>query len=131
MCELAKKMKDAYDNHTPYELKDDEVHCPFFKHVNIKDIDTILTSVALCAQVSYRKENSEPETVKRIINMLLTAERLHASPFEHICTPMTAEEVAFGLQKGNLKGFKQLRHIVEELPPEYKSYDGIVDYFKK
>ena len=131
MCELAKKMKDAYDKHTPYELKDDEVHCPFFKHVNIKDIDTILTSVALCAQVSYRKENSEPETVKRIINMLLTAERLHASPFEHICKPMTAEELAFGLQKGNLKGFKQLRHIVEELPPEYKSYDGIVDYFKK
>ena len=113
MCELAKKMKDAYDKHTPYELKDDEVHCP------------------LCAQVSYRKENSEPDTVKRIINMLLTAERLHASPFEHICKPMTAEEVALGLQKGNLKGFKQLRHAVEALPPEYKSYDGIVDYFKK
>ena len=131
MCELAKKMKDAYDKHTPYELKDDEVHCPFFKPVNVKDIDTILTSVALCAQVSYRKENSEPETVKRIINMLLTAERLHASPFEHICTPMTAEEVALGLQKGNLKGFKQLRHAVEALPPEYKSYDGVVDYFKK
>ena len=130
MCELAKKMKDAYDKHTPCELKDDEVHCPFFKHVNIKDIDTILTSVALCAQVSYRKENSEPDTVKRIINMLLTAERLHASPFEHICKPMTAEEVAFGLQKGNLKGFKQFRHVVEELPPEYKSYNGIVDYFK-
>lgn len=131
MCELAKKMKEAYDKHTPYELKDDEVHCPFFKPVNVKDIDTILTSVALCAQVSYRKENSEPDTVKRIINMLLTAERLHASPFEHICKPMTAEEVAFGLQKGNLKGFKQLRHAVEELPPEYKSYDGVVDYFKK
>ena len=44
--------------------------------------------------------------------------------------PMTAEEVALGLQKGNLKGFKQLRHAVEALPPEYKSYDGIVDYFK-
>ena len=131
MCELAKKMKEAYDKHTPYELKDDEVHCPFFKPVNVKDIDTILTSVALCAQVSYRKENSEPDTVKRIINMLLTAERLHASPFEHICKPMTAEEVALGLQKGNLKGFKQFRHAVEALPPEYKSYDGIVDYFKK
>ena len=63
--------------------------------------------------------------------MLLTAERLHASPFEHICKPMTAEEVALGLQKGNLKGFKQLRHAVEALPPEYKSYDGVVDYFKK
>lgn len=122
-CELAKNMKLLLDVSIPQQLKDNEVHCPYFEHVTINDADKILTSVALCAQVSYRKENSEKETVKRIINMLLTSERLHASPFEHICKTGNPE-----IQIGNLKGYKQLRHFVEKLPAEYKSYEGIIKY---
>lgn len=127
MCELAKKMKEVYDKHTPYELKDDEVHCPYFNSVSVYDSKTILTSVALCAQVSYRKENSEPETVKRIINMLLTAERLHASPFEHVCRPIGEHSE----QLGNINGYRQLRHSVEHLSPSHKCYDGVLSFLNE
>lgn len=125
ICELAKKMKEIRDNSTPILLASNELHCPYNENVTFNDIAKILESVALCAQVSYRKENREPETVKRIVNMLLTSERLHASPFEHICWYDKT-----GKAKGNLKGFTQLRHIVESLPKENRNYEGIKEYFK-
>lgn len=120
-CELATKMKEAMDNSKPEQLCTNQVHCPFIDGVvTFYDLDSILESVALCAQVSYRRENREYETVKRIINMLLTAERLHASPFEHICWLDVK-----GNAKGNLPGFVQLRHVVESMPKENRNYDGM------
>ena len=126
-CELATKMKEALDSSTPVPLDFNDVHCPFIEGtVSFYDIDRIFESVALCAQVSYRRENREPETIKRIINMLLTAERLHASPFEHICWIDPTNSA-----KGNLQGFTQLRHIIESMPKENRSYDGVKNNWEK
>lgn len=108
---LAESMKRDYENSKPVKLITHKIHCPYFKNVSVYDMPTILTSVALCAQVSYRKENKDPETVRRIINRLMGCSRIHASPFEHVCMPNV-----FGfIPRGNLDGYVQLRHKVEDM----------------
>lgn len=123
--QLATMMRDERDESVPWELKENEVHCPFFEHVKVSDVKTVLKAVALCAQVSYRKEDGKEDTVRRIINQLLKGERIHASPFEHICIP------DFEYTAGNLNCFTQLRHCIERwkkygnLPDEPDYYDCI------
>lgn len=123
ICELATKMKECLDNHVPHVLTDTEVHCPFIKsgYTDSNNVKEILTSVALCAQVSYRKENTEEQVVARIINRLLSAKQIHASPFEHIAKPTLENHL------GNLTGYIQLRHKIEKLKhiPLELSYDSI------
>lgn len=123
--QLATMMRDEKDESVPWELKENEVHCPFFEHVKTSNIKDVLKAVALCAQVSYRKEDSKEDTVRRIVNQLLKGERIHASPFEHICIPDS------DYTAGNLTGFTQLRHCIERwkrygnLPEEPDYYDCI------
>lgn len=128
---LATSMQYNMNESTPHLLKNDEVHCPYFiDAVNKKDMDKILTSVALCAQVSYRKENTDEATVNRIVNRLINSDRIHASPFEHICI---ANTLGFP-QKGNLNGFVQLRHKIEEVKPkidEWSKFDPNINYCKE
>lgn len=132
MKKLAVKIRAAIEESTPYALKENQVHLPYIDSpVGLNATKTILKSVALCAQVSYRKEDSSEETVKRIINRLLSGDRIHASPFEHICIPDPEST------QGNLKGFTQLRHCVEQwkrfslLPDEPNYYECLVATGKK
>lgn len=123
ICELASKMKKALEEHIPNSLKSDEVHCPYFdKPVKDTDAKSMLESVALCAQVSYRREDRSEETVKRIVNNLIGHERIHASPFEHIAKYSCLQS------KGNLTGFAQLRHCIEYYKERYNiaTYDKLI-----
>lgn len=129
--ELAVKMRNAMNEHIPSVLGTNHIHCPYMLDpVDKGDIRTVLTSVALCAQVSYRREDSKEETVSRIINRLLKSNNVHASPFEHICMIRSA----IAEQKGNLNGFIQLRHIVEQFKKLNKAddyYIALVEYGDK
>ena len=106
--ELAVAIKEALDSSTPVEMTKDMAHTPYINdgHSDKKDVNAILGSAAACAQVSYRKLNTEPEALNRIITRLINGGRVHASPFEHVC-------VGGSNGLGNLRGFSQLRHGVE------------------
>lgn len=130
--ELAYQMRTEMDDSTPVVLKENQAHCPYTDYaVNSGNIAVILKSVALCAQVSYRKEDGTVETVKRVINKLLGSPNLHASPFEHICIPDSE------FTQGNLIGFTQLRHCIErwkkfgEKPEDINYYNYLVSLGKK
>lgn len=45
-------------------------------------------SASCCAQVSYRNTDNSLEKADTIFDRLVTADVLHASPFEHLATPM-------------------------------------------
>ena len=105
---LAEKMKAAYDSSRPELLKYGEWHTPYVSNTdkNAKDI-----SVACCAQVSYRKLNTDPEKCKEIFYKLINGGKIHASPFEHVCRPTNYMEGE--TDTGNIKGFHQYRYDVE------------------
>lgn len=129
--ELAADMKDAYMSHMPNILYPQDIHCPYFnKPVKRDNLADILISTALCAQVSYRRENVDPEVVERIINRLIATDRIHASPFEHVCAPNYVGEN----QRGNLTGFIQLRHKIEDIKPNIDAiikFNNTTDYYKE
>lgn len=108
--ELAQCMKDAMDASVPTALNTNMAHTPYINegHSFKEDIGSILGSAAACAQVSYRKLNTEPEALERIVTRLINNGHIHASPFEHVC-------VGGSNGLGNLTGFSQLRHGVEKL----------------
>lgn len=120
--ELAQRMKEAIDNSKPVELTPDMAHTPYMNggHSKIDDVDSILGSAACCAQVSYRKLNTEPEALDRIVTRLIGNGHIHASPFEHVC-------VGGSNGLGNLNGFSQLRHGVEKLLDLDKVKESIKD----
>ena len=98
ICMLAYKMYEAMQESKPIKLKAGEWHLPFVnvgsKFGYIAD-QTILTleeaikySAASCASVSYRTEGMTLEKADKIFDMLIKAEVIHSSPFEHIATPI-------------------------------------------
>ena len=120
--ELAQCIKEAIDNSKPVELTPDMAHTPYMNdgHSKIDDVDSILGSAACCAQVSYRKLNTEPEALDRIVTKLISNGHIHASPFEHVC-------VGGSNGLGNLEGFSQLRHGVENLLDLQKIKEAIAN----
>lgn len=107
---LAYKMKEAMEESKPTVLEPGEWHLPYVDEV--LDLDFAKkTSVACCAQVSYRKCDNSEEKVESIYNRLINSGKLHASPFEHVCTPNYRGEK----QRGNLTGWHQLRADIEDL----------------
>ena len=157
ICMLAYKMYKAMQESIPYELKEGEWHLPY---VNVgwngkgviayydEDFDVlsledaIKLSAASCASVSYRTEGMTLEKAEKIFDMLIKAEVIHASPFEHLATPISKEfeienseyeTIGFinrtglpetwekgvthvnkqgGLCSGNLRGWIQYRHTL-------------------
>ena len=103
----------------------------------------IKLSAASCASVSYRTEGMTLEKAEKIFDMLVKAEVIHASPFEHLATPVSKEveiensdylTVGFinkasdpntwqygithmnkqgDLCSGNLRGYIQYRHLLK------------------
>lgn len=157
ICMLAYKMYQAMQESKPIELKTGEWHLPFvnigwngkgemcyadedFNFVELEQ--AIKLSAASCASVSYRTEGMTLEKADKIFDMLIKAEVIHASPFEHLATPISKEieiensdylTVGFinkvgdsntwqqgithmnkqgQLCSGNLRGFVQYRHLL-------------------
>lgn len=106
--ELAYQIKNAVSKSKPELLKEGEWHTPYVNSTNFYNIkDAKQVSVSCCAQTSYRTSDTSIEKAKSIYNKLIGSDVLHASPFEFVCTPGNSG-------KGNLKGWNQLRHQIEE-----------------
>ena len=163
ICMLAYKMYQAMQESKPVELKAGEWHLPFVdklldENLNLisygvsHEDDTygtmhspvtleqaIKLSAASCASVSYRTEGMTLEKADKVFDMLIKAEVIHASPFEHLATPIvekfdcfldTGYEVNLPLHpdswedgithvnkqgvlcSGNLRGWVQYRHLL-------------------
>ena len=157
ICMLAYKMYESMQESKPIELKVGEWHLPFvnvgwngkgemcyadddFNFIELEQ--AIKLSAASCASVSYRTEGMTLEKADKIFDMLIKAEVIHASPFEHLATPVSKEieiensdylTVGFinkvgdsstwqqgithmnkqgQLCSGNLRGFVQYRHLL-------------------
>ena len=157
ICMLAYKMYQALQESKPYLLKAGEWHLPYvnvgwngkgemcyadedFNFVELEQ--AIKLSAASCASVSYRTEGMTLEKADKIFDMLIKAEVIHSSPFEHLATPISKEveiensdylTVGFinkasdpntwedgithmnkqgELCSGNLRGFIQYRHLL-------------------
>ena len=112
ICMLAYKMYEAMQESKPIELKAGEWHLPYvgFYRVNsgrgfgcveyftgvvgtesyhILTLEqAIKLSAASCASLSYRTEGMTLEKADKIFDMLIKAEVIHSSPFEHLATPV-------------------------------------------
>ena len=103
ICMLAYKMYQAMQESKPIELKAGEWHLPYvnigwngrgemcyadedFNFVELEQ--AIKLSAASCASVSYRTEGMTLEKADKIFDMLIKAEVIHSSPFEHLATPI-------------------------------------------
>lgn len=151
ICMLAYKMYKAMEESKPDKLKDGEYHLPFVnvgwngkgemryfdRDFNFVELEqAIRLSAASCASVSYRTEGMTLEKADKIFDMLIKAEVIHSSPFEHIATPVKPKYNELGyvrvncsepqsweegithmnkqgqLCSGNLRGFIQYRHLL-------------------
>ena len=145
--ELAFDIKELLAESEPQLLVPGEWHLPYVKTmkdlfdnvryfdsnmVELSEKDAITYSMACCAAVSYRTENIGLEKANDIYKKLFTGAKVHASPSEHIATPMqtldslndkleymfTTDGVTHidryqNLWSGNLKGFIQFRQLIE------------------
>lgn len=152
---LAYKMYKAMEESKPVELKAGEWHLPYVvttrdnvgelmyvdsyketKYVEYSLEQAIKISAASCASVSYRTEGMTLEKADKIFDMLINAEVVHSSPFEHIATPIKPKYNKLGyvrencneyqswqegithmnkqgeLSSGNLRGWVQYRHLL-------------------
>lgn len=96
--------------------------------------DAIKISVASCAAVSYRTENMTLDKADKIFDMLINAENLHSSPFEHVAKPIIVCDEEYEnishmtgtwddgithmkrngeLCSGNFTGWIQYRHLLD------------------
>lgn len=116
IAELARKMKEAYDNSTPQLLKAGEWHLPYVftdfvvvdgksrqiyfsrDEIDMRDNLTleqaIKVSAARCAAVSYRNEDYGLEKCLQLYERLVGDERKHSSALEHQATPMNEKTYA-------------------------------------
>lgn len=114
----AEAMQYAYQSSVPKKLAWDEWHAPYANPQNTDTLEVALkTSAARCAWVSTVNHDGEHswEAIERMYDRLSTAEPMHASPFEHQCTP--------GDGPGNFNGWLQLRHMLEDGNPPWWNPD--------
>lgn len=136
ILELAKLMQQAHQEVTPDLVHLGGWHLPYIDQRDGKyftwDGDEIgletakKVSSSCCAQVSYRLLNTTVEKAVDIYNRLAAAVPVHASPFEHIATPIdptlglletdiaTHQDRAGILWSGNLRGWGQYRQVIDQ-----------------
>ena len=129
-----------YENYTTNEaivtLEPGQWHVPYYKFGYwIEGLDETLEeaqkiSASCCAQVSYRKLDESLEKALKVYDRLVSMEPVHASPLEHIATPMkkphfdeedcwyiekgaTHQDESGNVWSGNLKGFIQYRQLID------------------
>ena len=112
ICMLAYKMYEAMEESKPVELKVGKYHLPYvnlgwngkgdacyfdedFNPIELGQ--AIRLSAASCASVSYRTEGMTLEKAEKIFDMLIKAEVVHSSPFEHLATPVKPKYSELGL----------------------------------
>lgn len=111
ICMLAYKMYESMIHSKPQLLKEGQWHLPYVNSAKSDALDSmgnryedleyyvgdfnflsledaIKYSAASCASVSYRTEGMTLEKADKIFDMLINAEVIHASPFEHLATPI-------------------------------------------
>lgn len=125
----AEAMLEAYNNSIPAELSLGDWHLPY---ITMDDYDAVgvnpgwpgfeegmdylkKISAARCARVSYLTHDGKRDLEKdlELYDRLTSADPMHASPLEHVCTPAAYSEIRAGEVRGNLNGWYQLRHMVE------------------
>ena len=154
ICMLAYKMYQAMQESVPFELKDGEYHLPYINRYRILsgrgvgrleyysdnavlDLETAKKiSASCCAQVSYRNTDMSLEKADKIFDMLVKADVLHSSCFEHLATPIKKKVDGIGIVRincsesntwddgithvnrkgelcsGNLRGWISYRHLL-------------------
>ena len=132
--ELARKMKEVYNESTPKQLQAGEWHIPFGDEwYSASSFFNLKVSTARCARVSYTvvgEEGKEPnyDNDLKLHDKLL--ESGHFSPFEHCAKVMSDEEyesfikgeVDFGFDIpkhtmgwcNNFKGFIPYRYLIDK-----------------
>ena len=139
ICMLAYKIYKAMEESKPYQLKQGEWHLPYVNiGWNIKgDIayfndgfdvisleDAIKISAASCAAVSYRTDSMTLEKADKIFDMLINAEVIHASPFEHLATPISKRIDGTGIERVNCLGANTWQEGVTHMRKDGKLCSG-------
>ena len=125
ICMLVYKMYRAMEESEPYELKVGQWHLPYVDKLLGKDENllsygivvrdgvygdmhkpftleqAIRYSAASCASVSYRTDGMTLEKADKIFDMLIKADVVHSSPFEHLATPVKPKFNELGLVRVN------------------------------
>jgi len=145
--ELADCMYKSYKNAVSQELTAGEYHTPYVDYfiddehgigycvdtedgvVMLSSEEALKVSASCCAQVSYRVLDNGLEKALMIYDKLVESQPVHASPFEHQATPMSApkdnpfhpmgdvegvthQDVDGNYWSGNLKGWIQYRQLI-------------------
>ncbi|MFA9431248.1 FAD-dependent thymidylate synthase [Egicoccus sp. AB-alg2] len=109
----ADAMRTAYEASTPVEVVAGDWHTPYIRDEDGElDVETRKrVAAARCARVSYLTHDGRRDLSadQQLYDRLVTAEPPHWSPLEHVATPLAAGEPPLG----NLRGWRQLRHVVE------------------
>jgi thymidylate synthase ThyX len=115
---LAYRMLNTYINSEPVERTE------HFPYTDGSETNPATCSVARCARVSYCRQN-EIKTFEEDVDLF---EKLmnsgHWSPFEHVARTTGPISMFDGapIQKGNFKGWYQLRHDYDKPKPKYQKH---------
>lgn len=148
ICTLAKEIKNARGESVPVFLNYGEWHLPYVEvgdsngdqvywdedHNSITLEQARMVSASCCAQVSYRKQDTSVDKAENIFKRLIESEPCHASPVEHIATPIKYSDTAmeifqdgvthrdknYDLWSGNFRGWVQFRQLI----PNNTKYDN-------
>lgn len=127
---LADKMFILYNMNTPQLLKHGEWHLPYITQEDHDKLTALFTrsqrimtlckvSAARCARTSYETFDGKRSTINHdvaLCNKLVSADVIHASPFEHQATPDLLNEDGRWRNPalhGNLHGWVQHRKLIE------------------
>ena len=140
---LAKEMKRVRNESTPEEIFYGEWHLPYVTSERSKVYaernyfdehgepitleQARMISASCCAQTSYRKQDGSLEKAEDIFKKLIESEPCHASPVEHMATPISSDwgrgvthEDWQGQQwSANFRGWVQFRQLI----PNNAKYD--------
>lgn len=108
---LAYAMLAAYKESKPKLIKKGEWHLPYITNEMIKQMgveDAKTLSVSLIAQTSYRNADFTMEKARKITNMLIQGDVVHASPYESVATPLDDPKE----RDANFFGWRQLRSSI-------------------
>lgn len=123
----------GYEYETGYHVFHYDKECEHTVEQVLSLEEAIKYSAASCASVSYRTEGMTLEKADKIFDMLIKAEVVHSSPFEHCATPIQESNYEYGVNElhqstwqdgvthmnksgelcsGNLRGWVQYRHTL-------------------
>jgi thymidylate synthase ThyX len=139
IAELAAVMCIEYTAHIPEELNVGEWHVPYVKtyrdsHTGerfyLDENDKYITmeearmiSASCCAQVSYRKNDGSLEKASMVFDRLINSVPVHASPVEHIATPI--DDVPFVAEYLEIEG---VTHIDKHYQPHSGNLCGWLQF---